>query len=33
MFVGDAIQSGWNGSQLTLIPNVLVRWHANAKVF
>ena len=26
LLVADAIQSGWNGSQLTLIPSVLVRW-------
>ena len=32
-FVADAIRSGWNGSQLTFIPSVLVRWHANAKEF
>jgi len=33
MFVADANQSGRNGSQLTLIPSVLVRWLANTKEF
>ena len=29
LFVAKAIQSGWNGFQLTFIASILVRWHAN----
>ena len=33
IFAAEAIQAGLNGSQLTLMPSVLVKWHANTKEF
>lgn len=32
-YVADGSQSGWNEYQITLIPEVLVRWHVNTNIF